>query len=188
MFFAYRCFRIKGTIRLKTCSKMALAGANNDTTTRQKQTQNHNTHRIRKNTKFSSKKVPQMGLFGAPEAPPGPPRTGQRAPGRPPGARMGTRRAHGYQNGPKKAPKWTQNVPKMDPKSIPIKAPWGNSLRRAAAANGQSGNSKLLNGSAECAERSNSHPDTKCRRWCEHDRFTDGAIFKFAEATFCGTR
>ena len=80
-----------------------------------KQTQNHNTHRIRKNTKFSSKKVPQMGLFGAPGAPPGPPRTGQRAPGRPPGARMGTRRAHGYQNGPKKAPKWTQNGPQIDP-------------------------------------------------------------------------
>ena len=115
LFFAYRCFRIKGTIRLKTSSKMALAGAKNDTKTRQKTNPKSQHTSDQKNTKICSKKVPQMGLFGTPGAPPGPPRTGQRAPGRPPGARMGTRRAQGPQNGPEKAPKWTQNGPKIDP-------------------------------------------------------------------------
>ena len=185
MFFAYRCFRIKGTIRLKTCSKMALAGAKNGTTTRPKTHPKSQHTSDQKNIKFSSKKsAPNGPLWG----PRGAPRT---AKDRPESPRKTSRSRNEDQTCPW-VPKWAQkrhkNIPKMEPKSIPIKAPWGNSLRRAAAANGQSGNSKLLNGSAECAERSNSHPDTKCRRWCEHDRFTDGAIFKFAEATFCGTR
>ena len=137
---------------MKTSSKMALAGAKNDTKTYKKNTPKITTHIGSKKTqKITPKRCPKWASLG----PQGRPQDRQGLAREPQEDLQEQEWAPDVPRGPKMGPKRLQNVPKMDPKSIPMKAPWGNSRRQAAAANGQSGNSKLLNGSAECAERSN---------------------------------